>query len=236
DCARPRTANFALLNATAPPRPRTEEVAPVKMIAPAPHSSMSSTASRAQRNAPQTPIRQDCSNCSGVVSVKPLPIEPLAFAMRISTGPSCCRTLWKAAATCFGSETSVGIASAFLPISVASLPMNSGDRANMPMLQSSLTSFRTSAAPKPGPTPATIATHFLFASAINVWIAGAMLLSRAKQYAKAQLAVLAERFSCDPIIRRVFLPVGARAQGYHHLVIATRAAHEMAGQKVCPAS
>src|SRR5438093_761850 len=40
DCARPRSANFALLNATAPPRPRTQEVAPVKMIAPAPHSNL----------------------------------------------------------------------------------------------------------------------------------------------------------------------------------------------------
>src|SRR5215831_18347908 len=113
--------------------------------------------------------------------------------------------------------------------------MNSRDRANIPTPHPSLTSLRANAAPKPGPTPATIATHFLFASAINVWIAGAMLLSRAKQYGKAQLAVLAERFSCDPIIRRVFLPVGARAQGYHHLVIATRAAHETAMPKVFPA-
>src|SRR5437773_11932004 len=53
DCARPRTANFALLNATAPPRPRTEEVAPVKTMAPAPSLTMSGTASRAQRNAPR---------------------------------------------------------------------------------------------------------------------------------------------------------------------------------------
>jgi len=46
--------------------------------------------------------------------------------------------------------------------------MNSDDRANMPTPQPSLTSLRTNAAPKPGPTPATIATRFFFASTINV--------------------------------------------------------------------
>src|SRR5262245_9362259 len=113
--------------------------------------------------------------------------------------------------------------------------MNSRDRANMPMLQSSSTSFRTIAAPKPGPTPATIATHFFFASAINVWIAAAMLVSRAKHCGDAQLAVLAERFLFDSITQRAFPPVAARARGSRHLVIATRAGHETAVQKVCPA-
>jgi len=89
DCASPRTANFALLNATAPPRPRTDEVAPVKIIAPAPRSSMSDTASRAQRKAPKAAMRHDFSNSSRLVFIKPSPTEPLAWAIKICTGPSC---------------------------------------------------------------------------------------------------------------------------------------------------
>jgi hypothetical protein len=48
DCASPRTANSAPLNATAPPRPRTDEVVPVKMIVPVRRFSISGTASREQ--------------------------------------------------------------------------------------------------------------------------------------------------------------------------------------------
>src|SRR4030095_11507286 len=104
---------------------------------------------------------------------------------------------------------------------------------NMPMLQLSLASFRTSAAPNPGPTPATIATHFFFASAINVWIAGAMLLSRAKGVGTPRRA--ASTSQSDLIIGQVFLPVATHARGFRRLAIATPADHEMARQKVCPA-
>src|SRR5260370_28462816 len=44
--------------------------------------------------------------------------------------------------------------------------MNSDERANIPTQQSPWTSLRTSAAPKPGPTPATIATRLCFLSVI----------------------------------------------------------------------
>src|SRR5438552_17852355 len=104
----------------------------------------------------------------------------------------------------------------------------------MQITQPSHTRFHTKAAPKPDHTPATIATRFLFTSTINVWIAVAVLLSRAKQYGKAQIAVLIERFSCDPIIRRVLQPVAARGRGSRRLVIATRAVLETATPKVCP--
>src|SRR5437773_7088601 len=159
DWARPRTANFALLNATAPPRPRTEEVAPVKIIAPTCCLSMSGRASRAHRNAPKTAVRQERSNSSGDVFSKCPPSEPLACAMRISTGPSFSRTLRNPAATCFASEMSVGTASSSGPSSAASLPINAGERANMPTRQPSCASLVTSEAPSPGPTPATIATR-----------------------------------------------------------------------------
>jgi hypothetical protein len=166
DWARPRTANFALLNASAPPRPRTEEVAPVKTIAPVRRLSMSDTASRPQRNAPNAAVRQERSNCSGEVFSKCPPSEPLACAMRISTGPSLSRTLRKPTATCFGSEISVGTASACDPSSAARLLMNLGERANMPTRQPSSASFLTRAAPSPGPTPATIATRSFVLSVI----------------------------------------------------------------------
>jgi hypothetical protein len=152
-----------------------------------------------------------------VVFIRLSPTEPLACEMRISTGPSCCLTLRKPAATCFASETSVETASTSVPISAASLPMNSGERANMPTRQPSPTSLRTSAVPSPGPTPATIATRLRFLLAISCWV----------RYCDAIEP-------CARAIQRVPLPVAARARGSRRWAIATHAVHEMAKRRVSP--
>jgi len=78
DSAIPRTANLAALNPSAPPRPRTAEVAPVKMIVPPSAASMSSTASCEHSREPYADVRHARSNWSGEISCSPVHEPPLA--------------------------------------------------------------------------------------------------------------------------------------------------------------
>jgi hypothetical protein len=103
-------------------------------------------------------------------------------------------------------------------------------------------SLRTSAALKPGPTPATIATRSCFLSAIHLCSHLRYHLDVRRERIEAHVTADApegitweRRYNTAFPIRRAFLPVGARAPAVRRLANATRAVCQMVVPGVFPA-
>src|SRR5438552_15676986 len=108
--------------------------------------------------------------------------------------------------------------------------MNWGERANMPTRQPSCASFLTSAAPSPGPTPATIATRSCRILVILCFLFGfTALLSRATLRREGKQVSVA-RTEYPKTTPRAHSSAGVHVQAARRLAIVTGVAHETAGR------